>query len=349
MNVKPTVHVLYYDGSFTLPEGFDNIPERRLASTDGDNLAEFSGRLCYDSLYSKFGRTTENYHAHIHETGHRSVYAHAVETFAIRYSRKDPWNALWYTQALAGRPGVWVTRIHEEGLKFCISLRAILEWDFQGADIACKVTEDYGCRANIENAREVIYAGVLEALKMRYPLSLKPCRPSLDGAKKTAIDVMFKSVPEYDTEKWVSLYITGVSRDLLQELVRHHYQANPSVRSTRYVDESKSNQIMHPSITEDLVDNVNTHFDTCKKMYKDVYTSLVGKGVDHKSARGAARGCLPGATETKLVYSLSYAQAKHFMTLRMNQETGAADPEIVYLSKGMYFELKNKLKWSFDR
>jgi thymidylate synthase ThyX len=42
------------------------------------------------------------------------------------------------------------------------------------------------------------------------------------------------------------MWITGVSRNLSHELVRHHVGFSPSQRSTRYVDERDSAVVDHP-------------------------------------------------------------------------------------------------------
>ena len=69
------VHTLYHDGQFFLP-GYDtNHDPKKLASTPEENLIEYAGRLCYNSLH-KAGRTTPDYHTHLLETGHYSVHAH---------------------------------------------------------------------------------------------------------------------------------------------------------------------------------------------------------------------------------------------------------------------------------
>jgi thymidylate synthase (FAD) len=46
-------------------------------STDGEKLVEFAGRLCYMSQNNPANRTTENYLAHIQDSGHGSVMEHA--------------------------------------------------------------------------------------------------------------------------------------------------------------------------------------------------------------------------------------------------------------------------------
>ena len=47
------------------------------ASSDGERLAEFAGRLCYMSQHNPAGRTTAEYLGNILKQGHGSVFEHA--------------------------------------------------------------------------------------------------------------------------------------------------------------------------------------------------------------------------------------------------------------------------------
>lgn len=310
--LKPNVRLLYYQGRLTLPEEFKGHPKDRLASTPGDNLAEFAGRVCYDSVCKARGRPTPEYHAHVHETAHNSVYAHAVETFEIDCD--GPVSAFQILAALQCRPGLWVTRATRESVRFCLSLRALLEWRKHTADR--------------EQLSEAIRSFLSAALLPDYPLALEPSRVTGRGDFDWTHTVR-RLTPELPHEQWASLYVTGVSRDVLQELARHHYQTNFSVRSTRYVDEGDSGQVLHPAMAADpcAPDLARTVFVFAKTAYKQVFKALRGRGVSEKSARGAARSVLPGATETRLVFSLSKFQARHLLALRQNQATGAVDDE----------------------
>ncbi len=300
----------------------------RLTSTPGDNLAEFAGKLCYDSLHRLKSRTTPEYHAHLLDMRHGSVYAHLVETFEIPWSPAPIEAATKVTilAALAGRPGVWISEITADKVRFSVSLRALQEWNQHGVagDVAGAT------------ARNLVER-MVSLLRPRFPLALGRCRP-LQQPYRWRTNA-YQTRPVHDSEKWASLYVEGVSRSLLQELVRHSYQANPSVRSTRYVDEQDSHYVLPPAVDAfdsrlrvtllDAVSDVNAE---ARRAYKKVYGALTSGGVDQKTARGAARSCLPEGLETKLVYSLSRAQAKHILAMRLNQDSGAADPEIVRLA-----------------
>lgn len=310
MAVAPLVHVLYTPGVFTQPPGWPPFPPARFASTPGDNLAEFSGRVAYDSFYNGRGRDSAAYHAHILETRHNSVYAHAVETF--EFASNDAALTLECLQALQLRPGVWVTEAVQGRVRFALSLRAVIEWQEHGIGEPTLFARTLGDR-------------LVEHLKPLYPLALSARTFTPDWGPPVR-----RVEPETPHERWASLYVEGVSRDLLQELVRHHWQANPSVRSTRYVDEADSTQIVHPALEDhaDLAGAVQAGAAATRALYARVFAGLCDRGVDTKTARGAARSALPGATETRLVFSLSAFQAAHLLALRGNQATGAVDPEI---------------------
>jgi len=53
------------------------------ASSDGEKLAEFAGRLCYMSQHNPAGRTTGEYLGNILKQGHGSVFEHAVYVLLI--------------------------------------------------------------------------------------------------------------------------------------------------------------------------------------------------------------------------------------------------------------------------
>lgn len=136
-------------------------------------------------------------------------------------------------------------------------------------------------------------------------------------------------------------FITGVSRGLTHELVRHRIGVAISQRSTRYVDEDGSPWIMHPLLVQYLDttddDSLGTDWDHAVENCQHVYTKIVerlerfciDKGLDkltaRKQARGAARGILGNALETELVWSANVRALRHVIAMRA---ADAADAEI---------------------
>jgi thymidylate synthase (FAD) len=105
----------------------------------------------------------------------------------------------------------------------------------------------------------------------------------------------------------VSYYVTGVSRTLTHEWVRHRHFGY-SQRSQRYVDESESAMV----IPVDLLGNdpeinrlrakLQALHRTTREVYDEIATVLHNhKGMSKKRSRGAARAALLNSTETRLV------------------------------------------------
>ena len=77
---EPVVTVLARP-SFTMPEhlAVNLIGE----STDGEQLAEFAGRVCYMSQHNPAKRSTREYLVNIKKQGHGSVLEHANYTLLL--------------------------------------------------------------------------------------------------------------------------------------------------------------------------------------------------------------------------------------------------------------------------
>lgn len=145
----------------------------------------------------------------------------------------------------------------------------------------------------------------------------------------------------------ISFYISGISRGCSHELVRHRAGCAISQRSTRYVDESESEWVWHPLLSdEDGNPPVTSElsFDTtARQMYKQlveyVETKLLLKGIDkqtaRKQARGAARGALGNALETSMVWTANIRALRNVLEQRASK---FADAEIRLLANRLYEE-----------
>jgi thymidylate synthase (FAD) len=147
----------------------------------------------------------------------------------------------------------------------------------------------------------------------------------------------------------LTFQITGVSRALTHELVRHGIGTAPSQESQRYVD-AKDIRFVVPPITamdlnceEDLDSHPEmVHFRTsCQRSLDDYITyqaqlkerlKALNEAGDYKGATSyqkraneAARALLPNATETRLVFSMNLQSMRHILSLR---GTEYADLEI---------------------
>lgn len=147
------------------------------------------------------------------------------------------------------------------------------------------------------------------------------------------LDVGHLSVLEHGS---ASMYITGVSRSLTHELVRHRHFSFSQL-SQRYVDESDARMIMPDVIANDarlafkMKMATRAARETYREIVEDLAQSLAEQHPDwsrtavRKSARQAARSVLPNSTETKIVVTGNYRAWRHFISLRATEH---ADVEI---------------------
>ena len=132
--------------------------------------------------------------------------------------------------------------------------------------------------------------------------------------------------------------ITGVSRSLTHELVRHRAGFAYSQRSQRFVDESDSPFVVPPAISEHgsekseaiLKQALEKASDSYEKLVEDLEASIPGQiemeGVSEdvfatpwerrKAIRQAARAVLPNATETKIFVTANVRAWRHFIEMR---------------------------------
>lgn len=140
-----------------------------------------------------------------------------------------------------------------------------------------------------------------------------------------------------------SFYVTGVSRSLTHELVRHRFLVF-SQRSQRFVDESDCDFVCPP-----LLDNPE-HADLREVLYREVLLArraygqlaeaLIERGVSRKQAREAARAVLPEATETRLTVSGNLRAWRDFIKLRTGE---GADAEIQRFAALVLQEIREKV------
>lgn len=163
-----------------------------------------------------------------------------------------------------------------------------------------------------------------------------------------------------------NLLITGVSRSLSHELVRHRAGFGYSQLSQRYVDESVAEYVEPKVIAEDpelhvvWLDAVahahGAYVKLAEALYKKSVTQALkvtswplekkptGEGAlsqqertaCRKEARQAARSVLPNATETKLFVTGNARALRHFLEMRA---TPHADVEIRQLAVAVHAKL----------
>lgn len=311
-----------YDGeedSPTIPEEMGTPKDSQFQGTPREQTAELCGRVCYDSLGK--GRGSDEYHKHIHEVKHLSVYEHTPITVSFTI---DEDMLADFLLACANRPGVYIRVLPGIEFRVTANFRTILEWKQR---INAFQSEPQKIEQKIGNS---LKAKANEVAPMCVPIVPHPTMACQ------------RVKPDHDHEKWITLFMGG-SRGFSHEQVRHGDYTAISQRSTRYVDESGSDWVWHPLIREYLsaegesaspfsaeLEETQKH---CGRTYDQIVDALqpwlINRGVDklnaRKQARGAARGFLGNALYTEMMFSASVGQ-----WLWMIQQRGSkfADAEI---------------------
>ncbi|HEY4005729.1 MAG TPA: FAD-dependent thymidylate synthase [Pseudonocardia sp.] len=131
----------------------------------------------------------------------------------------------------------------------------------------------------------------------------------------------------------VTFYLTGVSRSLTHELIRHRHFSYSQL-SQRYVP-GRGSAMVEPEVIA-AEPELHAAFveatETAIKAYDQLLTGLEQRFADvpnatlrRKQARQAARSILPNATETKIVVTGNYRAWRHFIAMRATEH---ADVEI---------------------
>jgi thymidylate synthase (FAD) len=145
----------------------------------------------------------------------------------------------------------------------------------------------------------------------------------------------------------VTVYITGISRSLTHELIRHRHFSYSQL-SQRYVPERKAAMVEPDVIAEDpdLHEKFMAATSAAVTAYTELLEGLEKKFADieqatlrRKQARQAARAVLPNATETRIVVTGNYRAWRHFVAMRASEH---ADIEIRALAIDCLRELKEK-------
>ena len=143
------------------------------------------------------------------------------------------------------------------------------------------------------------------------------------------LEVGHLAVLEHGT---VTLYLTGVSRSLTHELVRHRHFSYSQL-SQRYVPEGDAAVVEPAVIADDPV--LHAQFvaatDAALAAYRQLLVGLEeragleGATTRGKQARQAARAVLPNATESRIVVTGNYRAYRHFVAMRASEH---ADVEL---------------------
>lgn len=152
---------------------------------------------------------------------------------------------------------------------------------------------------------------------------------------RNIIDQGHESVLEHGS---VSFYISGVSRALTHELVRHRHFSFSQL-SQRFVNEDEAAMVIPPALEGNgsAIATLGYTFNEALESYKEIVQTLQDQGLPRKQAREAARAVLPNCTETKLVISGNHRAWREFLKKRLDP---AADAEIRRLAEMIRDHLK---------
>jgi thymidylate synthase (FAD) len=169
-----------------------------------------------------------------------------------------------------------------------------------------------------------------------------PATATNAGYLRHILEVGHLSVLEHGS---VTVYLTGISRSLTHELIRHRHFSYSQL-SQRYVPERDAAMVEPDVIADDP--ELHAKFleatDATLRAYTDLLEGLEKKFADvenatlrRKQARQAARAILPNATETRIVVTGNYRAWRHFVAMRASEH---ADVEIRGLAVACLRELQ---------
>jgi thymidylate synthase ThyX len=335
---------LVWDGgdAVRIPEELGEPAPNQMLGTPAERLSEVGGRTCYDSLGR--GRSSDDYHKHILEVGHGSVYEH----FAMTVQISGHSELLW---ALINRPGVWVEADFGK-IRVTFNPRAILDWNSWTKQLTY-----LSDRPDLVGKPRSVGDRLAYWAELAFPKIVPPRERSQSVLTDYRSDCRVEPLTEQ--EKWISMFMCG-SRGWSHEQVRHKFRTAVSQRSTRFVNEAESPWVDHPLVQEYMgdpalvpadLDEMNRVLKAIKKNSRETYGYvvdrlepwLIRRGVEkitaRKQARGAARGYLGNALWTEMVFSASVAEWKWMMKLRCSSP---ADAEI----RGIFCEALPELRSS---
>jgi thymidylate synthase (FAD) len=169
-----------------------------------------------------------------------------------------------------------------------------------------------------------------------------PATATNAGYLRHILEVGHLSVLEHGT---VTFYITGISRSLTHELIRHRHFSYSQL-SQRYVPERNAAMVEPEVIANDpeLHAKFLAAAEASVAAYTDLLRGLESRFADEpnptlrrKQARQAARAVLPNATETRIVVTGNYRAWRHFIAMRATEH---ADVEIRALAVACLRELQ---------
>jgi len=143
----------------------------------------------------------------------------------------------------------------------------------------------------------------------------------------------------------VTMYLTGLSRSLAQELTRHRHFSYSQL-SQRYVPDGDATFVepavvaAEPDLHEAFLAAADAALDAHRRLMASLEKGLDGvpsATLRRKQALQAANSVLPTATETRIVVTGNYRAWRHFIAMRASEH---ADVEIRRLALACLRELQ---------
>jgi thymidylate synthase (FAD) len=174
--------------------------------------------------------------------------------------------------------------------------------------------------------------------------------PTNQGYLRHVLEVGHLAVLEHAT---VTMYLTGVSRSVVHELVRHRHFSFSQL-SARHVPDGAAAVVEPEVIAQDpeLHERFLAAAEAALGAYRDLVDGLEQRiaGLPNASLRRrqalqAARSVLPVALETRVVVTGNYRTWRHFVAMRASEH---ADVEIRELAVACLRELRQVAPNVFD-
>lgn len=203
-----------------------------------------------------------------------------------------------------------------------------------------KINDQYRANLDYSDAEILIEAAGRSCYQSWNKPNPDTARP--DGYVRNILKQEHYSVLEHAT---VTFYITGISRSLTHELIRHRHFSF-SQQSQRFVDETNAEMIIPPAIAMNWDTQTSEGItlgalwlyttDTTTNTYNTITETLTQQGLPRKQAREAARSILPNATETRITITGNHRTWREFI---LKRTTPHADQEIQALATQLLHQL----------
>jgi thymidylate synthase (FAD) len=183
----------------------------------------------------------------------------------------------------------------------------------------------------------------------------RTCYMSFGKGRKTNRDYLDRIISSHHGSVlehcvW-NFLVTGISRSLTHELIRHRAGWGYSQLSQRYVDESDARYVVPPLYREnpELYERWKAAVDSAHRAYCELVEATdpfvaelhpdLAQTDRRKIVRQSARSVLPNACETKVFISANARALRHFFEMRGSPH---ADAEIRELAVAMFRIMKEE-------